>query len=57
MTRTLRQAIERVARNINVEALSADAVLELLTLGLVQFDQMSLEQLDEIAGGGDSSSA
>jgi len=53
MTGALRRSIERVARNIDVQALSAEAAFTLLTAGLVQLDQMTLAQLEEIADGGE----
>ena len=53
MTRALRRGIERVARSIDVQALSAEAAFTLLTAGLVQLDQMNVRQLEEIAGGGE----
>ena len=53
MTRALRRGIDRVARNINVQALSADAAFELLTAGLIQLNQLNDSQLEQIADGGE----
>jgi len=48
----LRQGIRRVAGNVDVQALTAEAAFTLLTAGLVALDRMTLQQLEEIADGG-----